>query len=345
MIEFLSDGLKAAAVVLLFTFVYVVIRHECLSFRKVILLTFLFTLIGYQLAYWQSLQVFTVFNSICFFLSMQVPLAFWIMSKAFFNDDFKWNWKYWILVILVPALHYLLYRFNEWEVRGFSEDFRFLPYLLSVLFIVMAIIEALKNREDDLVLSRLRQRNLFVLFSSLLALASVFFFFTGDPVELPPLYELIQNGLTCLFILWIFGAQLNYRHIFTEPASSKNKVPEEKERHIQKRIIQKLLKVFQQEDLYMQEGLTISKLAAHTGEKEYQLRRAINGELGYTNFNAFLNHYRIKEAVRLLEEEEGLTFQEIAYRMGYQSVATFNRAFKKETGQTPTELSGSTIMK
>ena len=51
----------------------------------------------------------------------------------------------------------------------------------------------------------------------------------------------------------------------------------------------------------------------------------------------FLNHYRIKEACALLDSKEDLTFQEIAYRMGYQSVATFNRAFKKETGVTPTE--------
>ena len=32
-----------------------------------------------------------------------------------------------------------------------------------------------------------------------------------------------------------------------------------------------------------------------------------------------------------------LTFQEIAFKMGYQSVATFNRAFKKEKSKTPSE--------
>lgn len=341
MIEFLSEGFRAASLVLLLAFIYAVIRYETKSNRKVILLAFLFTLIGYQLAYSQILQSYKLFNGITFFLAMQVPLAFWIMSKAFFDDDFKWNWKYCILVTLVPVLHYLLYRFNEWKVSGFSEEFRFLPYLLSVAFIILAIIEALKNREADLVLSRLRQRKLFVLFSSLLALASVYFFFTKDPIRLPPVYELIQNGLSCLFILWIFGAQLSYRNLFAEPATEKKKSSREKEKQIQQRIIHKLLEIFEKEGLYMQEGLTISRLAEHTGEKEYLLRRAINGELGYTNFNAFLNHYRIKEAIRLLgnDEQEELTFQEIAYRMGYQSVATFNRAFKNETGQTPTEYS------
>lgn len=339
MVELLSDGFRAASLVLLCAFVFTVILDEKKSFRKVILLAFLITLIGYQLAYWQPLQSYPVFNAICFFFSMQVPLAFWIMSKAFFDDDFEWNLSYWILIFLVPVLHYMLYRFNEWELSFFSEELRFLPYLLSVLFIVLAIIEAVRNREDDLLVSRLKQRNLFVLFSALLALTSVFFFFTKDPVQLPPPYELVQNGLTCLFILWIFGSQLNYSPLMAEARSSKSRSGEEKEKTVRKRIIQKLLDLFETEGLYMQEGLTISKLAGHSGEKEYQLRRAINGELGYTNFNAFLNHYRIKEALRLLNTEEELTFQEIAYRMGYQSVATFNRAFKKETGQTPTEYS------
>ena len=91
----------------------------------------------------------------------------------------------------------------------------------------------------------------------------------------------------------------------------------------------------------MEEGLTITKLAAYTGEKEYLIRRTINGELGYTNFNSFLNHYRIGEAQRIIREEPHLNFQEIAFRLGYQSVATFNRAFKKETGQTPTGFRAS----
>ena len=339
MVELISDGFRASSLVLLCAFAFAVLRNEKKSFRKVLLLAFLFTLIGYQLAYWQPMQSYPVFNAICFYFSMQVPLAFWIMSKAFFDDDFKWNRSYWILVILVPPLHYLLYRFNEWEVAVFSEELEFLPYLLSLVFIILAIVEALKNREDDLLVSRLKQRNLFVLFSALLALTSVFFFFTIDPIHLPPGYELVQNGLICLFILWIFGARLSYSPLLAGSPTSKQKTTEGREKTIQKRIVQKLFDLFEAEGLYKQEGLTISGLAEQTGEKEYQLRRAINGELGYTNFNAFLNHYRIKEALRLLNAEKGLNFQEIAYRMGYQSVATFNRAFKKETGQTPTEYS------
>lgn len=339
MAEFLSDGFRASTLVLLCLFGYTLIRHESRSTRKNVFLFFLLTFLGYLLAYWRPLHSYPTLYSITFFLSIQFPLAFWIMSKALFDDDFKWNWKYWILITLVPLLHYLLYRLNEISSSEYTEAFRFLPYLLSVSFIVLAIVEALKNRENDLVVSRLKKRNAFVIFSSLLALASVYFFFTKDPLQLPLSFELLQNVLSCFFIIWIFGAQLTYHNLFGESSGAIKKSAEDKDLEIQKRIIEKLQHSFEEEKLYTHEGLTISKLAEHIAEKEYLLRRAINGQLGYTNFNNFLNHYRIQEACSLIKENKlkEFTFQEIAFSMGYQSVATFNRAFKKETEKTPSE--------
>ena len=156
---------------------------------------------------------------------------------------------------------------------------------------------------------------------------------------MPLSFELIQNALSCFFILWIFSTQLTYQNLFAVPYVEKRKFPEERELENQKGIVQKLLHTFEEENLYTLEGLTISKLADHIGEKEYILRRTINGQLGYLNFNDFLNHYRIQEAGHLIDDHKlrEFTFQEIAFKMGYQSVATFNRAFKKEKGKTPSE--------
>ena len=113
MIEFLSDGFRAATVVLLCVFGYTHIRHEKQSIKKNVFLLFLLTFLGYLLAYWRPLQSYPYLNYISFFLSIQLPLAFWLMSKAFFDDDFSWSWKYWLLIAFVPLLHYLLYRLNE----------------------------------------------------------------------------------------------------------------------------------------------------------------------------------------------------------------------------------------
>lgn len=340
MVELFSDAFRGASLVLLGMFGYAILRFERNSFRKAILLVFLLTFVGFLLAYWDLVRTNGFLYKTAFFLSVQLPLAFWLLSKSLFDDNFRWNWKYGFLSVSAPVILYLLYESNSTAKAGLPENFRFLPYLISVLFIVLAFIESIRNREDDLVLSRLKKRNVFVLFSSLLALLSIYFFFTRDPLELPGSYELIQNATSCLFILWFFGSQFSYRNLFSQSVYKFKEDLESNKDGQQKRLIDKLLTVFEKEELFTREGMTISNLAEHMGEKEYLLRRAINGELGYTNFNSFLNHYRIQEARHLMEEhsENKLTFQEIAYRMGYQSVATFNRAFKKETGLTPTEF-------
>ncbi|WP_409334221.1 helix-turn-helix domain-containing protein [Bradyrhizobium manausense] len=94
------------------------------------------------------------------------------------------------------------------------------------------------------------------------------------------------------------------------------------------------------ERTYRQEGLAIGALAARLGVPEHRLRQAINEGLGYRNFNAFLNHYRIADARLALAdaEQREVPILTIAMDAGFQSIGPFNRAFKAETGLTPTEF-------
>jgi AraC-like DNA-binding protein len=91
---------------------------------------------------------------------------------------------------------------------------------------------------------------------------------------------------------------------------------------------------------YRQEGLTIGALAAKLDLPEYRLRQVINEGLGHRNFNAFLNRYRIEEAKAALADpaQREVPILTIALDAGFQSVGPFNRAFKAETGVTPTEF-------
>ena len=61
------------------------------------------------------------------------------------------------------------------------------------------------------------------------------------------------------------------------------------------------------------------------------------------NFFDFINGYRIKEAKRLLVDPKGelLTILAIAEEVGFNSKSSFNTAFKKITGMTPTEYKKS----
>lgn len=55
------------------------------------------------------------------------------------------------------------------------------------------------------------------------------------------------------------------------------------------------------------------------------------------NFNAFINYYRIEEAIALFNnpDNENLTVSAIAYDVGFNSISSFNSAFKKNTSKTP----------
>lgn len=94
------------------------------------------------------------------------------------------------------------------------------------------------------------------------------------------------------------------------------------------------------ERTYRQEGLTIGILAVKLGMPEYRLRSLINDGLGHRNFNAFLNRYRLDEAKAALSDADQaeVPVLTIALDAGFQSLAPFNRAFKADTGLTPSEF-------
>lgn len=89
--------------------------------------------------------------------------------------------------------------------------------------------------------------------------------------------------------------------------------------------------------LYRDEGLSIGKLAAQLGVPEYRLRQVINGGLGHRNFAAYINRWRLEEAKAALRDptQKDVPIATIALDCGFGSLGTFNRAFKADTGVTP----------
>lgn len=101
--------------------------------------------------------------------------------------------------------------------------------------------------------------------------------------------------------------------------------------------LSRLNAALEREHIYRKPGLSLGALAARVGLPEYRLRRLIHDELGYRNFNSFLHEYRIREACEHLRDERQrrTPILTIALSVGYQSINTFNRAFRDVTGVTP----------
>lgn len=100
--------------------------------------------------------------------------------------------------------------------------------------------------------------------------------------------------------------------------------------------LQRLMAV---ERLYREEGLTIGALAERLDLSEHKLRRLINQQLGHRNFNQYLNGYRLADAKAALADPARADESVLAIAMdaGFQSLGPFNRAFKADTGLTPSE--------
>lgn len=93
-----------------------------------------------------------------------------------------------------------------------------------------------------------------------------------------------------------------------------------------------------EEKPFLNAGLTVQKLANETGLPSKELSVLINQHLDQHFFD-FINGYRIENAMEILSDpaQKGLTVLEILYEIGFNSKSSFNTAFKKHTGTTPTD--------
>ena len=94
----------------------------------------------------------------------------------------------------------------------------------------------------------------------------------------------------------------------------------------------------QHDELYKDAELTLSQLAKKLSTNSSVLSKVVNQGFGL-NSNDFVNEYRVQAVIALLKagEQKNQTLLGIAFDCGFNSKATFNRAFKKQTGISPKE--------
>jgi len=105
----------------------------------------------------------------------------------------------------------------------------------------------------------------------------------------------------------------------------------------------KLRQLIEDQKLYLQAEVDRSQLAELAGHSEAYISVLINDGLN-TTFYKLINDYRVREAIRLIEEGrlESITVEALAAEAGFKSKSTFYSAFKKTTGQTPLQYNRQT---
>ncbi len=94
--------------------------------------------------------------------------------------------------------------------------------------------------------------------------------------------------------------------------------------------------LMERDRLYRNGGLKLSDVARALRASLHHVSQAINRESDST-FLELVNRYRVEEAQRLLADPEmaNLTVLAIGFEAGFNNKASFNQAFKKYTGRTP----------
>lgn len=95
-------------------------------------------------------------------------------------------------------------------------------------------------------------------------------------------------------------------------------------------------KLVTKEKLFLQPDISLSGLAKILGKTTQKTSEIIN-QYAQHNFNDYINFFRIQEAKKMLQSDshKNYTISSIAFDVGFNSLSSFNSAFKKFEGITP----------
>ena len=279
-------------------------------------------------------------------------VVFWLWARAAFDDDFElraWHGALWVVIAGMEL--FTAGSWMRWPALGLAVD-RTLS-LSALGLALLAIAQTLATWREDLIARRRRTR-LFVLAGTSAYIANgVFWSLAPKPLASGFSIASITDAV-CLCALVGISAWDALRAAEIPDGSILHPSPaniagtaqpaalngEGKTPGIDPALLRRLQHLMSVDRAYRQEGLTIGSLSARLGVPEYRLRQLINEGLGHSNFNAFLNGYRIEEAKAALAdpEQKDVPVLTIAMDAGFQSLGPFNRAFKASTDLTPSEF-------
>jgi AraC-like DNA-binding protein len=270
-------------------------------------------------------------------------VVLWLCALQLFDDGFRlraWHGAVWSIVLLLGFANAALPRDNV-----------LLPWVNKLLgcqaegFALLAAVQILWGWRGDLVERRRSARAAIIAAAAgyclLLPFMDMASAYSETAHVLAGLASAVGLLVVALSAAWS-GLRLAPGVTGPPAASAKDAAPagEMTLGPADRAVLAQLDRLMDHERIYRQENLNIGALAARLGVPEYRLRRLINQGLGHRNFAAFVNAWRLGEARAALADpgQAQVPVLTIALDSGFASIGPFNRAFKADTGLTPTEF-------
>jgi AraC-like DNA-binding protein len=284
--------------------------------------------------------------------------TFYFYVKSIAYKDFKLKWKR--LIDIAPFLLILLYFsftfyfysaaakrviLNDPSYLFFSYHYyidmmlrlQIIFYIIKSYQILFAVRKEIGENYSSISGMNLSWLNFVIIGYSVCFLISISFIYTEFYLKNFSRYLYLGNFMQ-FFIYFniIFFKAWNHPEIF-------RRIPEEK-KYKHSRLtkneaeywVNKLSEHFAANKPFLNPQYTLNQLAKDIDVQPKILSQVINENFNQ-NFFDYINHFRIEEAKRMLRDlSNAQNVLQILYESGFDSKATFNRAFKKETGLTPT---------
>lgn len=353
-----------------------IIKTKCGKFNR-ILLTLLFAgIFTVELLYGSYASVdekyrldFGPLFVVPMVLALTVPWLFMMLSQSLFKERASipvWAAALLALQLLLDVFRY--YRLDtdcaEYRIcSGGSTEldlntvvFTVIPSVIALVFNGLAVFWAVQDWRVDLVEQRRQFRRVFIILFGLLGIGIISLediTSTFYPSIFPLVIDIDSSLLASVFIMFSLvllcadPAKFVEQIVARQPPSptlpggksfvgqSTNRNEGHNTSNANPALAQLLALLT--EGCYCETGLNIARLADKMSIPEYRLRQLINKQLGFRNFNGFLNYYRVEDACQQLTDpaKANMTILAIALGVGFGSITSFNDAFKTQIQTTP----------
>ncbi len=299
---------------------------------------------------------------------LQIPV-FYLYVVSVCYSDFKLKPKY--ILHLLPYLisnFILLPRFYLVDAASKMDfiinrqsmieiPFKHVLFHIQIVVYLIAIFKLLKKAKklylENNAGTSINSYNWLFQFTSVLSVLYLIVVFKNifKFSDYPYISEWIKIGILVfnLFIIcWYLYKALNHPDLFRNINSKlklvsdivleeKKNVPAAVKEKEYNAALSKLEQYMVEEKPFLNPSLTIQDVSAAIEIPVRDLSLLINHKLEQ-HFYDFVNTYRIENAMDILKDgtKSKVTILEILYEVGFNSKSSFNTAFKKHTGNTPT---------
>lgn len=295
-----------------------------------------------------------------------MPASLYIYTKSSLQPRFKLKWidlinlaPFIILnIILIPVIYLENLKENPVETE-FHYTLQKVLYLFFyvLIFYYQALSFIFLRRSKKLYFENFSNTNirryrylysLNVIFTVLFLIsASKNFLVLGLGAPNIEYASVIVKFSLLVFFCWIIYNGLQSPELFMNdddlPVSVKKLLIEETQKHEgsysdSDHRIEKVNRFMEENETYLDPTLSLHSLARQANIPSRELSLLINHQLS-KHFFDYVNEFRIEKAKTLLKnpDKKDLTVLEILYDVGFNSKSSFNTAFKKQCGVTPTE--------